>query len=151
MCQSSKFCSLCFCDCQMFCSFSPFNFFLLRCLFYLVVWWCTACTLVFLSIFIFRCLFCLVVFSVFSIFLFVLVLIFVAERRKRQNRGRGRGRATKGNFFFQVQMEACEASGEGRFPDIGCWMWSNEGIRNRWIIENWMPIFIISKFRGTKS
>ncbi|XP_059065927.1 uncharacterized protein LOC131041628 isoform X2 [Cryptomeria japonica] len=50
-----------------------------------------------------------------------------------------------------VQMEACEASGEGRFPDIGCWMWSNEGIRNRWIIENWMPIFIISKFRGTKS
>ncbi|XP_059066044.1 uncharacterized protein LOC131050628 [Cryptomeria japonica] len=113
MCQSSKFCSLCFCDCQMFCSFSPFNFFLLRCLFYLVVWWCTACTLVFLS-------------------------ILFSERRKRQNRGRGRGRATKGNFFFQVQKE-------GRFSDIGCWMWSNEGIRSWWIIENWMPILIISR------
>ncbi|XP_059066247.1 uncharacterized protein LOC131857582 [Cryptomeria japonica] len=101
------------------------------------IWWCTAYAGFSVHL-IFRCLFCLVVFSVFSNFLFVLVLIFVAERRKRQNRGRGRGRATKGNFFFQVQKE-------GRFLDIGCWMWSNEGIRSWWIIENWMPIFIISR------
>ncbi|XP_059065978.1 uncharacterized protein LOC131041634 isoform X2 [Cryptomeria japonica] len=89
-------------------------------MFYLVVWWRTACTLVFLS-------------------------ILFSERRKRQNRRRGRGRATKGNFFFQVQMEACEASGEGRFPDIGCWMWSNEvkmgkiddGLYNDSMIKCW--------------
>ncbi|GLJ39743.1 hypothetical protein SUGI_0812370 [Cryptomeria japonica] len=71
----------------------------------------------------------------------VFLSILFSERRKRQNRGRGRGRATKGNFFFQVQKE-------GRFLDIGCWMWSNEGIRSWWIIENWMPIFIISRGHG---